>query len=172
MVCYLGDDKQTVSIDFSTGDPVAPAPRSLTLADPLGNTVEVQAYPQSMSIAEKYVTALQHGMGNNRYRDLVDIVITARLIPVPVSDIRKSLKTVAKYRGVQLQSLGDTIPVSEYAQIRQEKYLAWVRKHSLNDLAPLSLLTTIQAAMNYIDPIIENKVADNNQWNNDLQKWI
>jgi Nucleotidyl transferase AbiEii toxin, Type IV TA system len=70
----IGPWKGVAAWDVSTGDPITPAPRLVSLPRILGGVVEIVGYRPETTIAEKGVTILERGTTSTRWRDYVDIV--------------------------------------------------------------------------------------------------
>lgn len=70
----IGPWAGTAVWDVSTGDPMVPPPRLVTLERVLGNPISLFGYAPETTIAEKAVTILERGIASTRWRDYVDIV--------------------------------------------------------------------------------------------------
>lgn len=171
MRCLLHTDTQPVAFDFSAGDPVAPPPRKVVLPAVLGEDVTIAGYPPAMILAEKYVTALDRGQVNTRWRDFTDIALLARSIEIDADDLRTALHTVAAHRGVPLAPLADAVDVVAYGQAGQTKYAAWRRKQGLAHLAPEQFAEALARTVAFIDPVASNQVAASATWNTITSTW-
>lgn len=60
-------------LDISTGHPIRPDPRTVTVPRILGGEFEMLGYPLVMVVAEKAVTMLTRGTTSTRWRDIVDL---------------------------------------------------------------------------------------------------
>ena len=74
----IGRWKGVALWDVSTGDPVVPAPRPVTIERILGDPITLLGYAAETSMAEKGVTILERGITSTRWRDYVDIVALGR----------------------------------------------------------------------------------------------
>lgn len=74
----IGPWTGTAVWDVSTGDPMVPAPRKVTIERLLGDPISLLGYAPETTIAEKGVTILERGITSTRWRDYVDIVQLAR----------------------------------------------------------------------------------------------
>jgi hypothetical protein len=72
----IGPWKGTAAWDVSTGDPIVPPPREVTIDRILGDPITLLGYAPETTIAEKGVTILERGITSTRWRDYVDIVQT------------------------------------------------------------------------------------------------
>ena len=68
----IGPWRGTAAWDVSTGDPIVPAPRAVTIARVLGDPIVLLCYAPETTIAEKGVTILEHGVTSTRWRDYVE----------------------------------------------------------------------------------------------------
>ncbi|CAN5287983.1 nucleotidyl transferase AbiEii/AbiGii toxin family protein [soil metagenome] len=143
--------KVVIVWDVSTGDPITPAPRPLTIERVLGGTVTVLGYSPETIIAEKAVTILERGVTSTRWRDYVDIVQLAENNLLSIVDLTQAAQAVAQYRSV---TLGPTAPVvAGYGSIAQPKWAAWRRKHHLEDISEELLDDQMTRVAALIDPI-------------------
>jgi hypothetical protein len=65
----------SLHVDVNVGDPIWPAPRSIALPRLLGGSINLTGYPLPMVYAEKFLTALQRGTANTRWRDFADLYL-------------------------------------------------------------------------------------------------
>jgi len=97
------------SVDVNVGDPVVPAPARTAVPALLGSeTIDVLAYPKSMVVAEKLVTALQRGRASTRWRDFADLLVLVRGA-LPEADVVEAVSVVASHRGVPLHPLAEVL---------------------------------------------------------------
>jgi predicted nucleotidyltransferase component of viral defense system len=131
------------SVDLNVGDPIVPAPVSTTfpvlLAD---DPIELLAYPMAMVVAEKFVTALQRGAANTRWRDFADLFLLVD--SVDRTEVVEALRAVGSHRGVVLLSLGEAL--AGMPRVAQARWATWLKRHRSNLLLPedfKSMLTTL-----------------------------
>ncbi|CAM3471826.1 nucleotidyl transferase AbiEii/AbiGii toxin family protein [Occultella aeris] len=96
----IGPWSGTVVWDVSTGDPIVPPPRMVTIDRVLGEPIVLLGYAPETTIAEKSVTILERGIASTRWRDYVDIVQLARQGFDP-DELLASARAVALHRGVE-----------------------------------------------------------------------
>lgn len=111
------------SVDVNVGDPVVPSAQRTALPALLGQErIEILAYPKSMIVAEKLVTALQRGRANTRWRDFADLflLLTASL---PAPEMVESLRAVADHRGVTLRPLTEVL--AGMSREAQSQWATW-----------------------------------------------
>lgn len=114
----------TSAWDVSTGDPIVPAPRMVTIERMLGEPLTLLGYAPETTIAEKAVTILERGVTSTRWRDYVDIVQLCRR-GFDAGELRRSAEAVARHRGVRLEPVGPQLTL--YGDIGQAKWAAWRR---------------------------------------------
>jgi len=106
------------------------ARQALLLGD---ERIDVLAYPRSMVVVEKLVTALQRGRAHTRWRDFADLFV---LVPgnLPDAEVVEALRTVASHRGVSLRPLAEvTAGMPEEAQGR---WTTWRERHGAQNRVP------------------------------------
>lgn len=149
----IGSWQGAIAWDVSTGDPVVPAPRRVTLPRLLGQPITLLGYAPESTIAEKGVTILERGVTSTRWRDYVDIV-TLGEAGIDIADLREAARAVAFYRGVELQVIG---PILEgYGAVSQRKWAAWRRKERLEAVSEESLDDQIVRVAAILDPAFED----------------
>jgi hypothetical protein len=98
---WIGPWKGAAVWDVSTGDPIVPPPRQVTIDRILGDPITLVGYAPETTIAEKGVTILERGITSTRWRDYVDIVQLGRQ-GIDSDELLQSARAVARYRGVTL----------------------------------------------------------------------
>lgn len=142
--------KGTLSWDVSTGDPIVPAPRPVTLDRLLGESITLVGYVPESTVAEKGVTILERGTTSTRWRDYVDIVTLADA-GLNSDELVRAVRAVASFRGVDLVPI---VPVVEgYAAQSQAKWEAWRRKEGLSDVCEESLDDQMARVISILDPV-------------------
>lgn len=146
----IGPWKGTAAWDVSTGDPIVPAPRRVSIDRVLGDPVELLGYAPETTIAEKGVTILERGIASTRWRDYVDMVQLARQ-GIDTEELLRSAQAVARYRGVTLEPVAPK--VVGYGQVGQAKWAAWRRKERLEAVCEADLDEQIALVAFYLDPV-------------------
>ena len=146
----IGPWKGTAVWDVSTGDPIVPAPRIVTIERVLGEPIALLGYAPETTLAEKGVTILERGITSTRWRDYVDIVQLARQGVDPDALLR-SAHAVARHRGVTLEPIGPH--VADYGRVGQAKWAAWRRKEQLQAVSEEKLDDQIALIASLLDPI-------------------
>jgi hypothetical protein len=140
----------TVLWDVSTGDPIVPAPRQVTIDRLLGEPIRLLGYAPETAIAEKGVTILERGITSTRWRDYIDIVQLASQ-GFDAEELLRSARAVARFRKVTLEP---TAPhVAGYGEVGQAKWAAWRRKEGRGAISEESLDDQMTAVAAILDPV-------------------
>ncbi len=123
-----------ISVDVNVGDPVVPAPTRTAVPGLLTDQcIDVLAYPKSMVVAEKLVTALQRGRASTRWRDFSDLfVLVAGALPE--AEVIEALRAVASHRGVSLKPLAEVL--AGMPNEAQRHWAIWRAKHGAETQVP------------------------------------
>lgn len=131
------------SVDVNVGDPVVPAPVRTAIPALLGEErIDVLAYPKSMVVAEKLVTALQRGRASTRWRDFADLFV---LVPGDLleAEVIEALRAVASHRGVTLQPLG--VVLAGMAEEAQARWATWRERQGAQERVPEDFAEVLDA---------------------------
>lgn len=139
----LATARITFSVDVNVGDPVVPAPARTAVPALLGGErIDVLAYPKSMVVAEKLVTALQRGRASTRWRDFADLfVLVAGALPE--AEVVEAVRVVASHRGVPLQPLGDVL--AGMPTEAQRLWATWRARHGAESRVPEDFAAVLDA---------------------------
>lgn len=131
------------SVDVNVGDPVVPHPIRIAVPVLLGDErIEVLAYPKSMVIAEKLVTALQRGRASTRWRDFADLFMLVRGNLIE-AEVIEALRAVASHRGVSLQPLGEVL--AGMAKDAQARWATWRERQGGQERVPEDFAAVVAA---------------------------
>ena len=147
----IGSFTGRVVWDISTGDPIVPTPKMVTVPRVLGDPIKMLGYAPETVLAEKGVTIQERGTTSTRWRDYVDIVRLAAMYDTDDELLLASAQAVADYRGVDLSSVGPML--AGYGSIAQPKWAAWRRKEGLEEVCDESLDAQVAAVATVLDPI-------------------
>ena len=131
------------SVDVNVGDPVVPAPIRTTVPVLLGDErIDVLAYPKSMVVAEKLVTALQRGRASTRWRDFADLFV---LVPGDLleTEVIEALRAVASHRGVSLRPLGGVL--AGMPKEAQTRWATWRERQGAQERVPEDFAAVLDA---------------------------
>jgi hypothetical protein len=146
----IGPWKGTAAWDVSTGDPIVPPPRQVTIDRILGEPITLLGYAPETTIAEKGVTILERGITSTRWRDYVDIVALARH-GIDPDQLLRSARAVARHRGVTLEPVAPHL--AGYGAVAQAKWAAWRRKEHLESACEENLDDQITLVASYLDSV-------------------
>lgn len=147
----------TVAWDVSTGDPIVPAPREVTLDRILGEPITLIGYAPESTVAEKGVTILERGITSTRWRDYVDIVALGGA-GLDAEALLDAVRAVSEYRGIELKPI---MPLLEgFGAVGQSKWAAWRRKEKLEAVCEENLDAQIIRVAAILDPVF-NQGAEN-----------
>ena len=146
----IGPWKGTAAWDVSTGDPIVPPPRLVTIDRILGDPMTLLGYAPETTIAEKGVTILERGITSTRWRDYVDIVQLARH-GIDPDELLHSARAVARHRGVILEPVAPRL--AGYGEVSQAKWAAWRRKEHLESACEENLDDQITLVAFHLDSV-------------------
>lgn len=155
-------------VDVNVGDPIWPEPQPVSLPRLLEGALLIRGYPLEMVLAEKIVTAIARGSANTRWRDFVDLYSLMHRHSTKAATLRTSLDRVAQYRRVELTPLHPAF--TGYAQLGQQRWLAWLRKNRLESTIPAEFAVVLDRVLTFADPVIVAEVGDKT-WNPVRGEW-
>ncbi|TFD63086.1 nucleotidyl transferase AbiEii/AbiGii toxin family protein [Cryobacterium ruanii] len=156
-------------LDISTGDPIWPNPRTVTVPQILGGEFEMLGYPLVMVVAEKAVTMLTRGTTSTRWRDIVDLRNFSLSHDFSASEVRGAAQRVADFRRVPLTSIA--VATAGWHAIAQPKWAAWRRKLSLTDICLESFDDQLTHVIQFADPVFSGAVGPADVWDSATQRW-
>lgn len=146
----IGPWRGTTVVDVSTGDPVVPDPRVVSITRVLGDPVSLYGYAPETVIAEKGVTILERGIASTRWRDYVDIVQLANR-GIDIKILKDASQAVANHRNVELQPITNVI--QGYGEMGQTKWSAWRRKEHFEQICVEYLDDQMILVAAILDPV-------------------
>lgn len=146
----IGPWKGVAAWDVSTGDPIVPSPRQVTIDRILGEPITLLGYAPETAIAEKGVTILERAIASTRWRDYLDIVQLARQ-GIDPDELLRSARAVARHRGVTLEPVASHL--AGYGAVAQAKWAAWRRKEHLESVCEENLGDQITLVASYLDSV-------------------
>lgn len=149
----IGPWKGAAAWDVSTGDPIVPPPRQVTIDRILGDPITLLGYAPETAIAEKGVTILERGITSTRWRDYVDIVALARR-GIDPDELLSAARAVANHRGVTLEPVAPHL--AGYGSVAQAKWAAWRRKEHLESVCEENLDDQIILVASCLDPVFDH----------------
>lgn len=149
----IGPWKGAAAWDVSTGDPIVPPPRQVTIDRILGEPIALLGYAPETTIAEKGVTILERGITSTRWRDYVDIVQLATN-GIDANELLRSARAVAQHRGVVLELVAPHL--AGYGEVSQAKWAAWRRKEHLESVCEEQLDDQIALVAACLDSVFSH----------------
>lgn len=168
VIARLASAEIPFHVDVNFGDPVWPAPVRTRLPRLLGGEIDVLAYPVTMVLAEKIVTAVERGAANTRWRDFVDVASLAAKNDISGDDMMRSLAIVAASRQIELAPLVEVL--DGMADSAQRKWTAWRRKQHLDAMTPESFQDLLDSCSAFADPVLRREV-DGFHWSAQDHRW-
>lgn len=151
----IGTWRGTASWDVSTGDPIVPPPREVTIDRVVGDPIPLLGYAPETTIAEKGVTILERGITSTRWRDYVDIVALARQ-GIDADGLLRAARAVARHRSVTLEPVAPHL--AGYGAVAQAKWAAWRRKERLESVCEEMLDDQVTLIVSYLDDVFVREV--------------
>lgn len=140
---HLATPRIKFSVDVNVGDPVVPAPARTAVPALLGSeTIDVLAYPKSMVVAEKLVTALQRGRASTRWRDFADLFVLVEGA-LPEADVVEAVRAVASHRGIPLHPLAEVL--AGMPNEAQRHWAVWRARHGAEARVPEDFSAVLDA---------------------------
>lgn len=168
IIAHLASAKISFHVDVNFGDHVWPAPVRTGLPRLLGGEIDVLAYPVTMVLAEKIVTAVERGAANTRWRDFVDVASLAAKVDIGGDDMMRSLAIVAASRQVELAPLAEVL--DDMADGAQRKWTTWRRKQNLDATTPESFQDLLDSCSAFADPLLRREVGGL-RWSSPDRRW-
>ncbi len=156
-------------IDISFGDPIWPDPVPTELPLLLGGNLSLQAYPLTLVLAEKTITALQRGTANTRWRDFADLTLLSAAHSIDGDEFTEALRVVATYRRVSLTPLADVLV--GWAETAQRHWVIWRRRQRLELLLPENFGHILIDCTRFCDPALTGQAA-HLTWSPSRQRWL
>lgn len=167
----LGRARVVIGVDVNFGDPVDPPP-ALTqlprLVEVPGHPVTFRAYPLTMVLAEKIVTAVDRGASNTRWRDFADVYVLTRRHSVRADQLTASIDTVARYREVFMRPLLPNLDVMVHQA--QDKWARWLVRVGRDDELPADFDPVLRSVAAFADPVIAGE-ATGTTWDPGARRW-
>jgi hypothetical protein len=168
LVAQLGQAKIPFSLDFSFGDPNEAT--TITLESLVDRPdVELQAYPLTLNLAEKIVTAMQRRDTSTRDRDFGDLWVTSRLHRLDAAELRDHVTTMASHRQQSLISMSEAL--GEMPD-RQQSYALMVGRMAYLSPPPERWADLTAGVIQFSDPVIADDSRQLSHWDPKPLRWI
>lgn len=154
LVARLGNAQIPFALDFSFGDPDQSTVLQLeSIID--RPSVQLQAYPLALNLAEKIVTAMQRRETSTRDRDFAHLWVASRRHHLDAPELRGHIHAVAEHRR---QTVIPMVEALATMPDRQQPYAAMVQRMAYLSPPPEHWTELIVAVIELVDPLL----ADDN----------
>ena len=157
LTAFLGTAKCNVQVDFGFGDVVVPSPEEARLPTLIDGIPEpfLRTYPQVSSIAEKFESMVQLGIGNSRMKDFYDVWALSQTFAFHGPELQEAVAKCFDRRGT---SWGTEIPEAltpayYSSQQVQEYWVAYGRRGGLFNPSPSEFEVVGDRIRSFLGPI-------------------
>lgn len=131
--------------------------------------VLLAAYPLTLNLAEKIVTAMQRRETSTRDRDFADLWVTSRRHRLDAAELRGHILAVSAHRQQPVIPMADALTnMSD----RQQPYTAMVTRMSYLSPPPQRWSDLIDGVIRFTDPLLTNTSANLTHWDPATLAWI
>lgn len=167
LVAALGQARIPFALDFSFGDPGQST--TIELASVIDQpAVRLLAYPLTLNLAEKIVTAMQRRETNTRDRDFADLWVTSRLHRLDAIELRDHVLAVASHRRQPVITMADALA---NLPDRQQQYAAMVARMSYLASPPDLWSDLIDEVIDFVDSLSDVD-GELSHWDPQQSLWI
>ena len=168
LIAGLGQASIHFALDFSFGDPGQSTTIQLeSVID--RRAVELQAYPLTLNLAEKLVTAMQRREVNTRDRDFADLWVTSRMHRLDAGELRRYVWGVAEHRAQAITTMAEALA---NMPDRQQPYTAMVARMSYLFPPPELWTDLITEVMEFADPLLRTEDRVFSYWDPEQLQWV
>jgi hypothetical protein len=170
LLCLLASARIGLHVDVNVGDPIWPAPETITLPGLLGRDVTLIGYPLTMVWAETIITAVERGPATTRWRDFADIYALSARHPVHGHELIGSIERVAEFRGTAPRPLADVL--RDWQRTPPSVWATW-RRNQLLDGVPQDFAEVLARVIAFADPALTQEAVHatwdpvNRSWSTD-----
>ncbi|MDA0181714.1 nucleotidyl transferase AbiEii/AbiGii toxin family protein [Solirubrobacter phytolaccae] len=155
LTATLGRAQIPFALDFSFGDPVRST--VITLESVIGHPgIELAAYPLTLNLAEKIVTAMQRRETSTRDRDFADLWVASRRHRLDAAELRGHITAVAAHRGQPVLPLAEALA---HMPDRQRPYTAMVERMSYRSPPPARWTDMLTDVIAFVDALLGDERA-------------
>ncbi|MET0602233.1 MAG: nucleotidyl transferase AbiEii/AbiGii toxin family protein [Baekduia sp.] len=168
LVAGLGRARIPFALDFSFGD--RGKSTTISLASVIDQPdVRLAAYPLTLNLAEKIVTAMQRRETSTRDRDFADLWVCSRRHRVGGADLLGDIRDVAQHRRQTVIPLAEALV---NMPDRQQPYAAMVQRMSYLATPPARWTELIAGVIEFVDPLLTDNNAALSRWDYEEAHWI
>lgn len=167
LVATLGKAQIPFALDLSFGAPTRTTVIQLesVIDQP---AVRLRAYPLTLNLAEKIVTAMQRRETNTRDRDFADLWVTSRRHQLDAAELRAHIQAVAGHRGEPIVTMAQALA---HIPDRQQPYTAMVARMSYLSQPPETWRELINEVIVFLDPILSDDNHQLSYWDPERLQW-
>jgi hypothetical protein len=166
LVAGLGRARIPFALDFSFGDPGRST--VIELASVIDQPpVRLVAYPLTLNLAEKVVTAIQRRETSTRDRDFADLWVTSRVHRLNAKELRGHIDSVAGHRAQPIMTMRDALA---RMPDRQQPYAAMVTRMSYLYPPPEQWTDVIAGVIGFVDPLLGDDHLSH--WDPNALRWL
>jgi nucleotidyltransferase AbiEii toxin of type IV toxin-antitoxin system len=164
---HLAQARIPFALDFSFGDPHATS--FVDLESVLDRpAIALRAYPLTLNLAEKLVTAMQRRETSTRDRDFADIWVSSRRHRMDARALRGHVIDVAEHRRQQVITMAEAL---ENMPDRQQPYAAMVQRMSYLSAPPTSWAELLAGVVSFVDPLLLDTNGNLALWESEQLAW-
>jgi len=165
LLCKLGSARIPVQIDVGMGDAVFPQPKSVNFPVLLEFPApQIQAYPATSVIAEKFQAMIELGSRNSRMKDYFDLHYLSNRFEFDRTELAEAIRVTFQRRRTPIPA-GLPVGLSAHFYKSEQKQIQWrafIRKNSLPETLELEVVCNEIAA--FILPLSLKPNSDNSHW--------
>lgn len=167
LVAHIVKARIPFALDFSFGDPgVATLIHLESVID--RPAVPLQAYPLTLNLAEKMVTAMERRETSTRDRDFADIWVTSRRHQLDAKELRGHIMDVAGHRQQEVITMAEAL---EHMPDRQQYYAAMAQRMSYLSTPPDQWTDLLAGVISFADPLLLDTDGALTAWEPEQLGW-
>jgi hypothetical protein len=167
LVAILSQAEIPFALDFSFGDPGQST--EIELDSIIGRPpVRLAAYPLTLNLAEKIVTAMQRRETSTRDRDFADLWVASHRHRIEAKELRAHILDVASHRKQRIMSMAEALANMPN---RQQSYEAMVERMSYLYPPPERWTDVIDDVIEFVDTLLADDEARLSHWDAENLAW-
>jgi len=163
LVALLGNAKCNVQVDFGFGDVVVPGPQKAQLPTLIGGIPApfLLTYPQVSSIAEKFESMVQLGVGNSRMKDFYDVWALSETFAIDGPELQEAVARCFDRRGTPWSAeTPEALTPAFYSNPRlQDYWTAYGHQGGLLHLPPSAFEEIGNRIQSFLGPVRDSILA-------------
>ncbi len=168
LVAALGQAQMPFALDFSFGDSDHSTEIELdSIID--REPVFLKAYPLTLNLAEKVVTAMQRRETSTRDRDFADLWVASRRHRIEAAELRGHILAVASNREHPVMPMAEALA---NMPDRQQPYEAMIERMSYLSPPPKQWTDLIARVIDFVDPLLSDDGERFSHWDPERHAWL